>query len=135
MHIAVGIKALLTGNAGLSALVNTRVYSMALPRTYTFPVICFHVFNVTQPYAFDGESGLLETEFQVDCYATDPDSAHSISEAVKSALRDYADTLSSGQAVKGTFLEREMDMPVLADATNKSTLFRTLLQFRFVHAN
>jgi len=127
------IKTLLLNNEQTAALLDTRIYASVLPRTYKFPVACFHQYGQSALYSFEGLAPLTETYFQFDCYGSTATSAREVAEAIKAVLGGYTGTLSSG-TVQCCYLERDMDMPFVPDADVKGISFHTVLQFRFVHS-
>lgn len=127
-----GIISLLSANAGVSALVGTRIYKSVLPRGYTLPAIAVHRYGGTQEYQADGPVGLREDQVQLDCYAEDAETAQQVIEAVRAVLAPYTGTLPDGTVVRACYLERDMDLPFLPHADSKGIANRSMLGFRVV---
>lgn len=127
-----GFITLMTDDAGVNALVGTKIYKSVLPRGYTLPSIAIHRYGGTKDYEFDGPVATREDQIQVDCYASDPESAQQVAEAVRALLVPYVGTLPDGTVVQACYLERDMDMPFLPHADSKGIANRALLGFRVV---
>lgn len=88
----------LVGDAGVSAIVGTRVYYEAADQDPTLPYIAYsqigseHVDHLTSP------AGLARTVFQVDCFESNPHDADTLAAAVRSLLHHFSGTLGTGVA-------------------------------------
>jgi hypothetical protein len=131
--IDTALKDLLVADSGVSALISTRIYDSALPRSYTVPAVCYHRFGVNQQYDFSGPISVVETSIQYDVYAADAATARSVTEAIKAVLTTYVGTLNNGTQVQACYLEQDLPMPMLPDATTKGVTFHIVLQYRVVH--
>ena len=107
----------LTGFAGLSALVGTRVYPQILPQDPTYPAISFRRVSAVRPSAMGSDVGVVFARFQVDVWDQDDeagdagyDSAKAVSEQVRLALQRWRTT--TGTIVQDTFFITEQDLYV-----------------------
>lgn len=82
----------LKNDAGVAALVGTRIYPLVLPQNPTYPAISYQRIS-TRPVQTRGGNGLAFVRMQVDCFATGYTAAKQLSDAVVSAL---AGTLEVG---------------------------------------
>ena len=129
------IKTLLGADDAIAALVGGRIYPVILPRGYTYPAICFHVFSDVPDYDFAGTTGHKSAQVQIDCYGASATSARQVAAAVTDLLADFSGSLEDGSLVEGAFIERDMDMPFLPTGDAKGISFRVLLQVRFEYHN
>jgi hypothetical protein len=86
MTIADDIYSLLTNDAGVSALVSTRVYPMSLPQDGTLPAITYTQVSDNPQVNLDGENALRANRYQFDCFSTTYTGAHALGEALKTAM-------------------------------------------------
>lgn len=75
----------LIADAGVSALVGTRVYTGRV-NSYTFPLVLFRHSGGTNDNGLGGEGSLRNPIFQFDCFAKKAIDASILSEAVRAAL-------------------------------------------------
>lgn len=88
----------LTGNAGLAALVGTRVHPDMLPQNVTYPAIRYvqvsRVEVVRKPVAAGGVGAslaIVRGTFQLDCYAKTYKQAHQVAIAAAAAVYGWRD--------------------------------------------
>lgn len=86
MTIADDIYTTLTGDAGVSALVSTRVYPMDMPQNATLPALTYTRVSETPLVNLDGENATRNSRYQVDCFASTYTGAQALAEAVKAAM-------------------------------------------------
>lgn len=108
------IYTLLTADAGVSALVSTKVYPVRAPQTTTAPYITWHVIN-SEPFGTkksatdNGQSKVDRFSLQINCFATDYTQTTNIGEAVRDAIDRVADQTISGVAINGVDYNGEHD--------------------------
>lgn len=108
MAVEEDIYSFLTGNAGVAALVGTRVYPLMLPQDCTLPAVAYRRVDTPRIYSHQGYSGLARPRFQFDCLAASYASASAVAEAVRSAFAGWR------EAYGGTaFVQGEQDVPWL----------------------
>lgn len=124
---------LLSGNAGVSALVSARIYKSELPRGFVLPALAVHRSGSgSKDYTFSGPTPIREDQIQIDAYGGDAETCQQVAEAVRIALIGYTGTLPDGTVVVACYLERDMDMPFLPHADQKGLANRSLLGFKMV---
>ena len=86
MTIGQDVYSELSGDAGLSALVGTRIYPQWLPQNVTLPAVMF--FQVTENIqnVIGGELGLRNHQIQFDVFADDYSTAQSVVAALNTAV-------------------------------------------------
>ena len=116
-----GLYATLSGDAGVSAIVGTRIYPLVIPQTVYSeatkrPCIVYSFDSKGRQIRFSGTDTLVEGRFTIDCYATTYSEAQDLAEAVRGVLVDYSGTMTSGSSpqttndVKKLFIESERDL-------------------------
>lgn len=91
MLIEEGIYSYLSGYAGLTALVSTRIYPLENPQNVTLPAVCYQLISTPQApgYTHQGPSNLLMPRFQFDCYAGTSLACRQIAAQVRAAMDGY----------------------------------------------
>lgn len=104
----------LAANAGVSALVGTRVYQLKLPMVPGLPAVRVQLIDEVTSYHFRGEEGLTRARVQVDSYGkevgpTDPYATVSaVADAVHTALSGAVFTLSGRRVVAIFRIDRDV---------------------------
>lgn len=132
MSIHSGLYAFLTADAGVSALVGTRVYPLVIPdqvfdEATKRPCLVYGRQTVDPRKTFCETIALRRSTFAVDCYAKTMAVAQSLALAVKSALVDYRGAMDD-VTVSDVSLETETDLMDLEPG-----LFRVALSFAIWH--
>lgn len=108
------IYTLLTQDAGVSALIGTKVYPLRAPQVQTAPYITWHVIN-TLTYGTkanpdnNGESPVDRLTVQINCVAGNYTTASDIAAAVRTAIDRYPDTQIFGIDINGIDFNDESD--------------------------
>ena len=112
----------LKADAGLTALVSTRIYAMRVPQSVSFPCLTIQRISTARIHTHDtsGASNLSSPRFQFDAWAATYSSAKSITDALRAALNGktgsigtapYALTIQSSLVVAETpELDPELDV-------------------------
>ena len=101
---------ILTNNAGVSAIVSTKVYPVTAPQLIKTPFITYSIISVTPTNTKDRPSPVDEVRVQVDCYETTYAKAETLAGAVRTALDAYAiGSEVSGVKLDGIAYETEND--------------------------
>lgn len=98
MRIDEALFAHLSGNAGVSALVSTRIYPVVLPQGATLPAVTFMEVSAPKIRTMGGRLG-GSPRFQITCWATTPSGARGVSDAILDALDHYSGTMGGGGGV------------------------------------
>lgn len=107
-----GLFAYLSTNAGLVALISTRVYPNKLPETVTLPALTYQRIDSPRVHTHDtsGATGTAYPRFQFDAWATTYASAKAITDALRAALNGYRGTMGTGGTavtVQGALVQDE----------------------------
>lgn len=114
--IATGLFTLLSNNAGVSALVATRVYPLSLPQNAVFPCISYEFEEQQEQSDYDGQGDFGDVEIQINNWADEYDDALSLAAAVKTALKNFTGNLD-GEYVYRLILNTSVT--VIEDAVGK----------------
>jgi len=100
------LRAFLLADAGIAAIVGTRVYPIKIPQGVKVASIVY--FRVSGPgdYSMDGPSGLARHRLQLDSWAPTADAATALANLVKDRIDGYSGVMGSGGAavnVQGVF--------------------------------
>lgn len=111
MTIEEAITSHLTTNAGVAALVASRVYPKQMPQAPTYPAIVYHRISGPREHSQTGSSGLAHPRFQFDLYARSYAGAKNLSEKVRLAFDDFRGSMGGGSGVEvdAVFLEDDGD--------------------------
>lgn len=84
----------LAANAGVAALVGTRIYPILMPESPTYPAVVYRFLSeITYP-AMGADTGITHRRMQVDCWADTRTGAQQLGDAVTSALSRFMGTVS-----------------------------------------
>ena len=82
----------LSGFAGLTALVGTRIYPPPVPQNATYPLVTLSQVSGLRSYVYGNQSGFVDARFQFDCWATTSIGARALAEQLRIALSFYRGT-------------------------------------------
>lgn len=123
--------AYLTADTALQALVGQRVYPVARPQGSARPAVEVSRIYGAPEYADDGEVGLQQARFQVDCWGDDYASAKNTGRAVTARLSAVRDVTQGTTTFLYIMLDNEQDLRE-GGSGEAEYLFRTLLDFTVV---
>lgn len=81
---------LLSGNAGVTALVGTRIYPDALPEESAYPAVAFARTRTERLIGLSGQIFGADVDLSVGCWAETRTDADAVATAVESALTGSA---------------------------------------------
>jgi len=113
MRVETALLTYLTGNAGLSALVASRIYAFHAPAAVTFPFITYQRVSTERFLTHDEPANdLAKPRIQFDIYSIKYEDALSVLDALRDALQGYRGTMST-MDVQGVLpaLEQHIDLP------------------------
>ena len=109
---------MLQEDAGLSALVGSKVFPLFIPSGNFLPCVTFQRIGGRPANTLSGASGLEEIDLQIDAWARDYDEAKAIAKAVRAAMPPGGD-------VFGAHLIEDQDL--YEDGTN---YFRVSMEYK-----
>lgn len=89
------LRAILTGDAGVAALVGARVYAITAPQDDPLPDVTYQRIAAEHTHLWAADAGLVRAEVQVDCWGRTLAEASSVRDAVLAALNRYSGTADS----------------------------------------
>ena len=109
MSIETALYTQLSGYAGLTDLVSTRIYPLILPQDCSLPAVTY--FRVSGPriHAMGSDTGNAMPRFQISCWASTYSSVKAVATQVRAALSRLQDTVDS-VVIEDIFIENEMDV-------------------------
>ena len=120
---------LLLDDAGVAALVSTRVYPGSRVQGSALPAVVINRVSGAPVYTDDGESGLSQARLQVDCWGTTYSSAKGVARAVKAVLSAYNGAVDDA-VFQNVLLDAERDLREGGGNASEYP-FRTGLDFIF----
>ena len=91
MTIEAATIGMLLGEPTLVAIVGDRVWPMARPQGSVLPAIVVTRISGNPEYAADGEGGIESGRVQIDAYGVSYTEAHSVADAIRTAVSARAD--------------------------------------------
>lgn len=98
------IYAKLTANAGVSALVSTRVYPVVIPQDATYPAIAYSAVYTPADNSKNEDATHDNCAFTLRAWAATYDAAAALDVAIRAAL-DYDDNSGAGVAAGGVTVD------------------------------
>lgn len=114
-------------DAGVTSLVEQRVYPIVLPERCAQPSIAYQRTSVERGKTYCGTDALLNSAVQLDCYAKDYLTANQLASAVATSLIDFSGDMH-GTPVNTISLETELDLSDIEPG-----LFRISMTFSIWH--
>ncbi len=109
VSISSAIRDVLIDDAGVSALVEDRIYPQVLPQKPTFPAITLQQLDSPPIDDITGHAGLHRSIFQIDAWAQSQASSNLLAEKIRLALSGYTGE-PLGVKVRGIRLESKVDL-------------------------
>ncbi len=106
------LREFLLADAGIAAIVGTRVYPIKIPQGIKLASIVYSRISGAGDYHHGGPSGLAMPRYQIDAWAPTGDAATILANLIKDRIDGYRGVMGSGGAavtVQGVFMldERE----------------------------
>lgn len=118
---------LLSNNAGVSVQISDRVYPMFLPEKTVYPACVYDVEFDKEDETFDGQGSLQNINAQFHCFAKTHAESLTVSDAIKTALKNYSGT-NAGVEIHKVTIESELtvyeDDPELFRRTILATIVK-----------
>jgi hypothetical protein len=106
---------LMLADAGISALVGTRVNWVVRPQSSALPAIVLNVIDTLPDYTMQGPSGLASSRVQVTCWSITYAAAKAVARAVEALLSGIDELVGDGDSpeaftiLRGGFQEGERE--------------------------
>ncbi len=99
----------LTGFAGLTALVSTRVYPLPAPQNVTAPFVTYQRISAIRYPGMGSDAGLVSSRFQFDVITTTYSSMRTVMEQLRLSLQRFRSDITTPPVID-TFIENELDL-------------------------
>ena len=106
--VKAALVARLMGDAGVVALVGSRVYPQVVPQDAAMPALAYQRISETPEYSHTGFSSLSRTRFQITVEAETMASVDAAAQAVRIALRGVSWTFGT-VTVYASFVDTDTD--------------------------
>ncbi len=112
-----GLVSHLENDAGVAAIVGSRIYPEPAPQNASYPLIVYTRITGTHEHDLQGAAGLCEARYQLRCWAESRSAVKALAEAVRLALQGFSGSMGDVD-VRGIFLESDDDeyIPASTDA-------------------
>jgi hypothetical protein len=113
---------MLANDAGVAAIVGTRIYPVLLPQDTLYEAITYQRISSTPQ---NGSTTLRETRYQINCWALTYAEAQALASAVRARAEEYTDT-DQAPAIKMTQVVNELD-----DYDSDAQVYRVIVDVIF----
>lgn len=128
MSIDSAIYTRMSGFAGLSALVSTRIYPAGdVPQNATYPLCTYSQISGVRGYVMGGQSEFVDARFQVDSWGETSISVRAVAEQVRLGLSTYHGT-SDSVVIDYIVMDNE-----ICDYDSDAELHRIIHDYRIVY--
>jgi len=94
-----GLFAFLEANAGITALVGTRIFPLRVPEGATLPALVYHKISGPSAHSKDGDMSLNHPRYQFTVWADKYADAKAVRTAVNAALNSFVNGSTMGGIV------------------------------------
>lgn len=109
MTLEASLFGFLTGDAGIAAIVDDRVYPGTAPQGTATPFIIYNKTSRDRQQLFCGTADLMTTQISIDCYANTYRESVLLANLVTDALQDFSGMMGATDVPK-VFLTNEIDL-------------------------
>lgn len=112
--VEAGIQQLLAANAGVQAVIGTRIYPVLVPEDVTYPCASYQVISDVPLYLLAGSVALETKRIQIDTWSGGASNAtytavKAAQAAIRAALESFRGPLPDGTIVAGIFVANAID--------------------------
>lgn len=127
------IKAILTGDVTVAAIVDDRVYPNIIPQNEISPSLTYQQISGPRDHTMDGPSGLVDARYQINCFTPVYSETDTLAESVRLAMDGFSATVNTVQ-IDSIELLNENDLPEVDEESDAITMFGKRMDFmiRFV---
>lgn len=86
MSLETGLRAALIADAGVTALVGTRIYPEVMPHDVTYPAISYQRISTVRTQYLTAVDDFTQVRIQIDCWDDSYSGVKALAAAVKSAI-------------------------------------------------
>ena len=129
MSVERALYALLTGDAGVSALIGARLYPVIAPLGTAAPYATYQRISARRVRSLTQRSGLSFARIQVDALATTYAGARGLADAIRTTLDGYRGT-AGGIAIESATLQSDQD---IYEGEAEPPLYRVSQDYMLAH--
>ena len=123
----------LANDAGVAALVGTRIRPEVIAQRETLPAITHTSVSSTHEHNLGGATGVCHSRVQLDCYAATKAEAIAVREAVRLALVGYRGTIGD-VFVNGVLVERKFSSTDAPEDGSDNWRYVEMIEFLITHS-
>ena len=109
MSIENAIYSRLSGYAGLSALVSTRIYPSLMPQDTTMPAVTYQRISGLPISLLSSDTDIIDARFQFSCFASTYDSGRAVVKQIRLALQRWSGTEAT-VTILDSLMENDTDL-------------------------
>lgn len=122
----------LAANAGVSAIVSTRIYPHSAPQSATMPYIVYQRIDAVHEHHMRGASGMYHSRVQLDLYVSSYSGLIALRDVVRLALDGYVGDITVGSdivRIKKCFLDNDQEIFYPPEDATQKGIFRAILDY------
>ena len=104
------VRAYLAAQAGVTALVSTRIYCGDVPQTASLPAVSISVVSSQHAHTLKGIGGYCTARLQINTWAQKHTDSKTLNEAIRQVLQGITQTTMSDLTITGATLSNELDL-------------------------
>lgn len=112
---------ILTDDAGVAAIISSRVFPVFIPQGATLPAVTYTQIKGNRIHTIPEPDDMVRSSFKISCWATTYSAAESLSSAVADALDNYTGTVGNVVIQAAHF---DTDLDVVAQRAGADQLLR-----------
>jgi hypothetical protein len=132
MSLEKAIRSVLINDAGVSAIVGSKVYPQQRPSGKLLPVIVYQTVFQSINQALEAQSGIRRSRLSIEVMDNAYGDTKDLLKAVEDALIDYSGTVE-GEIIHSTRLESAVDIEESNDPASQFGTYRTIMDFIIWH--
>ncbi len=132
------IRKLVIDDAGISALISSRVYPDVAPEKSAFPFVVYERISTDVQHDMGGAGNLKYVRVGMTIYSYSPDERNTIAEAIEALLDGNRDTVTisaSSIRFQTLFLEDQQDQVLKPDDGKGRAIYQALQTYFVAYSN
>lgn len=131
MNIDESLYKYLSTYAGLTALINTKVYPLVVPQDVALPAVTYQRISDPPEHAMGKDATIYHPRYQISCWATTYTGVQSLAAQIKAALTDYSSAAMGGTGGENVY--RVFYEGCYSDYDSNTGQYRETLDFIIWH--
>ena len=130
--LGTAIRTRLINDSDVTDVCGQRIYPQAFPENVTFPAIRYSVTGSSRQPLVDAASGVVESDLEIDIYASTYLVCNELAKAVRETLQQYAGVVGSLD-ILGIRVVNQMELYETPVDSDDVGLFRVIFDLEVVH--